>query len=56
MSHCLECELVTHFFFPKPFFCNLIEFPTKKTIQNSIFLANAIEFLQIKTPSLNPMN
>jgi hypothetical protein len=28
----------------------------KKTTQNSIFSPNAIEFMQIQTPSLNPMN
>jgi hypothetical protein len=42
--------------FQSHLFGNSLEFWTRKTIQNSIFFGNAIWFLQIQTPSLNPMH
>ncbi len=42
--------------FQSHLFGNSLEFWTRKTIQNSIFFGNAIGFLQIQTPSLNPMH
>jgi hypothetical protein len=56
LCHCLECELVTHFFFAKIFFGNLIEFPAKKLFKIQYFFANAIEFLQIQTLLLYLVN
>jgi hypothetical protein len=49
--------MVIHLFLPNPFFAIYLNFKKKqKQIHSSIFFANAIEFLQIQTPSLNPMN
>jgi len=48
LCHCLECELVTHFFFAKIFFGNLIEFPAKKLFKIQFFLQMPLNFCKSK--------